>query len=267
MKWLGKKDKIELTPSFDEQRANILPSIGEKLRISREGYGFQIEEVVAYTKIARKLLQAIEEADFSNLPEPIYIRGLIKRYADALGLDGTELANSFPIDVNRVVQKRSWKTNSSGQLRPVHLYLLYIGTIACSVTGLSHVLNTGNFQANNTGSGAQQKVPTSVSALVEQNQQFGLQSVGNSGNNAKQPVQVGLTLKDSSWIRVEVDGKTEFEGVLPQGSQRTWKAQAQLVVRTRDAGAVLVSVNEQQAKPMGKPGKAEQFIFAANTRS
>jgi cytoskeletal protein RodZ len=267
MKWLAKKDKIELTPSFDEQRANILPSIGEKLRVTREGHGFQLEEVVAYTKIASKLLQAIEEANFSNLPEPIYIRGLIKRYADALGLDGAELASSFPIDVNRVVQKRSWKTNSSGQLRPVHLYLLYIGTIACSVTGLSHVLNPGTFQANNGGSGAQHQVPASVSASAEQNQEFDLQSVANPGNNPKQPVQVGLTLKDSSWIRVEVDGKTEFEGFLPQGSQHTWKAQAQLTVQTRNAGAVLVSVNEQLPKPMGEIGKTEQFTVAANTRS
>lgn len=266
MKWLGKKEKIELAPSFDEQRANLLPSIGEKLRVTRQGYGFELDEVVAYTKIARKLLQAIEEADFSNLPEPIYIRGLIKRYADALGLDGTELANSFPIEVNRVIPKLSWKTNSSGQLRPVHLYLLYIGTIACSVTGLSHVLSSGTFEANNAGSLIQPQTATSVSAL-EQNEQFGLQSVANPSNNLKQPVQVGLTLKDSSWVRVEVDGKTEFEGVLPQGSQRTWKAQAQLVVRTRNAGAVLVSVNEQQAKPMGESGKAEQFIVAANTRS
>ena len=77
MKWLENKEKIELTPSFDEQRANLLPSIGEKLRVTRQGYGFDLDEVVAYTKIARKLLQAIEEADFSNLPEPIYIRGLI----------------------------------------------------------------------------------------------------------------------------------------------------------------------------------------------
>jgi cytoskeletal protein RodZ len=267
MKWLGKKEKIELTPSFDEQRFNILPSIGEKLRVTREGHGFQLDEVVAYTKIARKLLQAIEEANFSNLPEPIYIRGLIKRYADALGLDGAELANSFPIEVNRIVHKPSWKTNSSGQLRPVHLYLLYIGTIACSVTGLSHVLSTDAFQANNARNVAQSQTPTSASALPEQNQQFDLQSVANSNINPKQPVQVGLTLKDSSWIRVEVDGKTEFEGVLPQGSQRTWKAQAQLIVRTRNAGAVLVSVNEQQAKPMGESGKAEQFIVAANTRS
>jgi cytoskeletal protein RodZ len=265
MKWLGKKEKIELTPSFDEQRANILPSIGEKLRVTREAHGFQIDEVVAYTKIARKLLQAIEEANFSNLPEPIYIRGLIKRYADALGLDGAELANSFPTDVNRVVHKPSWKINSSGQFRPVHLYLLYIGTIACSVTGLSHVLSTGTIQANNAGSLAQLQNLNSVSAS-EKNQQFDLQSVANPNNNPKQPVQVGLTLKDSSWIRVEVDGKTEFEGILPQGSQRTWKAQAQLVVRTRNAGAVLVSINEQQAKPMGEPGKTEQFTIAASMR-
>ena len=262
MKWLSKKDKIELTPSFDEQRAKILVEIAEKLRVTREGYGFEIEDVVTYTKIARKLLQAIEEADFSNLPEPIYIQGYIKRYADALGLNGAELSNSFPTEVNHVV-RTSWKTNSRGQLRPIHLYLLYIGSIACSVSGLSHVLSTATFQVTNPLS--ETKLHQALSPKSQgQNQQFNLQPVAN---NLNQQVQVGVTLRDSSWIRIEVDGKTEFEGILPQGSQRTWKAQAQLTVRTHNAGGVLVSVNEQQAKPMGELGKVEQFTIAANTSS
>ncbi|GCL43404.1 hypothetical protein NIES80_31180 [Dolichospermum planctonicum] len=70
-------------------------------------------------------------------------------------------------------------------------------------------------------------------------------------------------LKASSWISVVTDGKTAFEGVLPQGFSRTWKASQQLIVKTNNAGGVLMSVNRQKAKEMGEIGKTEEIKIAA----
>ncbi|BAZ38513.1 hypothetical protein NIES4101_44500 [Calothrix sp. NIES-4101] len=269
MKWLRRKETQTLNPSVDEQREQALAEIGAKLKSTREGYGFELDNVVTYTKIVRKLLEAIEEADLNNLPEPVYIRGLIRRYADALGLDGEQMANQLPIEeqVRPVTLKPSWTVNSR-QLRPFHLYLLYIGVIVCSVSSLSHVLNTTTITNNLELEAKSQK---EVFTSKQQDKQLSLESVknkqnSNDGLNNKQ-VQVGVVLKDSSWVRVEVDGKTEFEGRLPQGTNRTWKAQSQLTVKTDNAGGVMVSVNQEQPKPMGKLGKAEQVTVAANTRS
>jgi hypothetical protein len=78
-------------------------------------------------------------------------------------------------------------------------------------------------------------------------------------------VQIGVTLKEKSWIRVVADGKVQYEGELPQGSQRTWIAQGELTVKAGNAGGVLVSVNKQQAKQLGEPGKVKQVTIAANT--
>ncbi|BAZ16187.1 hypothetical protein NIES4071_80620 [Calothrix sp. NIES-4071] len=264
MKWSREKaeeNNIEQSPSLEEQRATILTEISAKLRSTREGYGFGLDDVAAYTKIARRLLQAIEDVNFDNLPEPIYTQGLIKRYADALGLDGAELASSYPIGINRVKRMSGWKTKSPGQLRPVHLYLIYVGLIVCSVSGLSHVLNIATVTNNNQSQATSQSPPSSSS------NSFALQPAINSqtSDDKNRAVQVGVTLKDSSWIRVEADGKTEFEGILPQGTQRTWKAQAQLIVRAGNAGSVMVSVNQQQPKPMGEPGKPEEMKIAARS--
>ncbi len=268
MKWLRRKKVDQLNPSFDEQRQQVLTEIGSKLKSTREGYSFGIEDVVSYTKIARKLLEAIEEADLGNLPEPVYIRGLIRRYADALGLKGAEIANQLPMEVNPVILKSNWKNNSA-QFRPIHLYLLYIGIIVCSVSSLSHVLNTSTI-ASNSEAGKESGKQASNSSQPDR--QFALESASNKqGNNQdylnNQQLQVGVMVKNPSWIRVEVDGKTEFEGRLPEGSHRTWKAESQLTVKTDNAGGVMVSVNQEEPKPMGKIGKAEQVTLAANTRS
>jgi cytoskeletal protein RodZ len=91
-------------------------------------------------------------------------------------------------------------------------------------------------------------------------------SANLDSNVAVQAVQIGVILKSSSWIRVVVDGKTEFEGVLPQGTSRTWRAQEQLTVKTNNAGGVLMSVNQQAPKQMGEPGKVEEVRIAARTK-
>jgi cytoskeletal protein RodZ len=268
MKWqIHKQEQAEQICSFEQQRVEKIAEIGTKLRNLREEYGFDIDQVVAYTKIPRRLVQAIEEGDLNDLPEPIYIQGLIKLYADALGLDGNELSTSFPTDSSDFQPKSKWSNTALGQLRPSHLYLIYIGLIVCSVSGLSQVLNVATFQGSN---GTQKNQPQETLVKSTQaNSHLDLQTVSNqlSAEKPDEKVQVGVTLKDSSWIRVEVDGKTEFEGTLPQGTQRIWKAQDHLTVRAGNAGGVLLSVNKEQAKPLGEPGKIKELTIAANTHS
>ncbi len=79
-------------------------------------------------------------------------------------------------------------------------------------------------------------------------------------------VQIGVTLKASSWIRVVADGKTEFEGTYRRELIAHGKLREQLTVKTDNAGGVLMSVNQQKAKQMGEPGKVEEINIAAKPK-
>jgi len=263
MKWFKKKEeeeKIAPTTSIEEQRAEKLTQLGAQLKATREKYGFSLEDVVNYTKIPRKLVQGIEEANLDDLPEPVYIQGLLRRYAHALGFNGAEFANTFPIGTSRVVLKPVWKNPSFIKLRPVHFYLLYVLITIGSVSGLSTWLNGATMIANQnqqqqrTNASASKPTPSKPESLTQT----------NSFSKNKKEVQIGVTLKESSWIQVIADGKTTFEGTLEEGSKRTWKAQKELTVKAGNAGGVLVSVNQQEAKKMGQPGKVEQLRVALN---
>ncbi len=262
MKWLTKKKQHhESAPSLDELRVTALQEIATQLISKREASGFDLYEMILQTKIPYRILQAIETADIEKLPEPIYTRGFIRIYADTLGLNGTELASSYPVGVNRVSLKPKWK-GSSGQIRSVHLYLFYIGLIFCSVTGLSQLFGVTEMRSRNL---ERESIQVSNQELQPRSQ---VKSALVTTNNPQvQDVKVGLTLKDASWVRIEADGKTQFEGVLPQGTQRTWTAQNSLTIRAGNAGSVLVSVNQKTAKPLGKPGQENVLTVAANNRS
>jgi pseudouridine synthase len=69
--------------------------------------GLSLEAVASKTLIRASLLQAIEHGDLDSLPEPVYIRGLIRRYGDALGLDGEALAIQFFTPPK--IRHRSWE--------------------------------------------------------------------------------------------------------------------------------------------------------------
>jgi cytoskeletal protein RodZ len=262
MKWLKKNDDQQPKLSIEQQRAEKLAELGAQLWAARQEQGLSLEEVVALTRIPKRLLQAIEEGNLDDLPEPIYIQGLVRQFADTLGFKGAEFASSFPITPVQVNQPPAFETKPISQLRPIHLYLLYIFVIVCSVTGLSQLLNNASLQAN-SGQSNPQPVTESLGQPKATNP--------HKPTEAKlmkdgQPVQIGVTLKASSWIRVVADGKTQFEGTLPEGSHRTWKAQEQLTVKTDNAGGVMMSVNQQKAEKMGELGKVEEVRIAAKPR-
>jgi cytoskeletal protein RodZ len=268
MKWFKRKAHEQPTPSLEQQRTEKLAEMGAQLWASRQEKGLSLEEMVALTKIPLRLLQAIEEGNLDNLPEPIYTQGLIRQFADVLGFNGTEFSSNFPVAVQQVNQQATGNTRSMGQFRPIHLYLLYIFVIVCSVSSLSQLLNNAVLKADNSQN---QPHPETVlqPELTRPQKSTAVQPVSDTLTSPKdnRSLQIGVTLKASSWIRVVADGKTEFEGILPEGTHRTWKAQEQLTVKTDNAGGVLMSVNQQEAKQMGEPGKVEEIKIAAQPES
>jgi len=64
-----------------------LPSFGEKLKLEREKRKITLEEISASTKIGTRMLQALEEEKFNQLPGGIFNKGFVRAYARVVGLD------------------------------------------------------------------------------------------------------------------------------------------------------------------------------------
>lgn len=258
---------------FQQEQVEKLEELGSRLRQFRTEQSIPLEDVAAQTRIQARLLNAIEEGKLDELPEPVYIKGFIKRFAEALGLNGAEFASAFPTGSGLQFVKPVWRHLPAAQLRPIHLYLLYVFLVIGSVSGLSYLVRRSAIEGIPPVAENQQpvqqlpspKVPASIKPL-QQLQPTKVAEVAQHSQNGK-PVQVNVTLKAQSWIRIVADGKTEFEGVLPEGTQRTWVADKTLIVRAGNAGGVLVEFNNESAKQMGAPGEVQELTFAANPNS
>jgi cytoskeletal protein RodZ len=259
-----------------QDQASCLAELGDRLCQGRKKQSISLEQVSSQTLIPTRLLRAIEHGDLAHLPEPVYIQGFIKRYADAIGMDGTELANAFPTETLRQSSPRSLRMVVQAQLRPIHLYALYVLLVMGAVSGLSYVMNRSTLQTVSRANLPLQPAPAipagptqagnSLNGPVQPSVTPSSPVAVASPNVPQKPVRVELKLVDQSWLRVVADGKTAFEGVLPQGSQRTWIADKEVTLRAGNAGGVVVRFNDSQPQPMGQPGAVEERTFAPNSQ-
>lgn len=266
MKWWKKQQQHhQPVQSKEQQRAEKLVEIGATLRLQRLEKQLSFEQLEAQTRIRQRHLQAIEAGKLDQLPEPIYIQGFIKQYAEALGLDGTELASTFPVRESQPNIKPVTRMPAA-QLQTNHLYLLYVLLIVGAVSTLSHMLSRSELPISK-----QMQKPPLISSAAKPNKTGAGQTAkvksASTDSKTSKPVEVGMTLKAESWIRVIADGKKLFEGLLPQGTQRTWVANEQLTLRVGNAGGVLVTtIDQKEAKPLGGFGQVEEVTFAPKTR-
>ncbi|MBE9226291.1 helix-turn-helix domain-containing protein [Phormidium sp. LEGE 05292] len=294
------------------EQGEKLREIGTYLRRLRKEQSISLEEVAANTYIRASLIKALEEAEEESLPEPVYIQGFIRRYADFLELDGNALAMTFPIelppidlsdqlldaeviggkkyDVNNDAERP--KEESASPLEKLSLpslpknfsipsipYLPYIlAGIVVALGGIFYVLNrpqtSSSVVQNKSSSNVPQNQVKNNVAPVTPKSNSDLPISSTSSPTPAQPVaakpentapntpfQVSAQFQDRSWMRVTVDGKVEFEGVIPKGEQKSWNAKEKIVIRAGNAGVVLVSVNNQEAKPLGETGKVAEVTL------
>jgi cytoskeleton protein RodZ len=69
--------------------------IGSSLREARTRQSLDFPELEQITKIRPKYLRALEDERFDILPAPTYVRGFLRSYAEALGLDGQPFVDEY----------------------------------------------------------------------------------------------------------------------------------------------------------------------------
>ncbi len=83
---------------FSAPQQSQLAQIGAFLRDHREKQAKSLEDIAICTYIRPQLLNGLETGNPDVLPEPIFVQGFIRRYAEAMGLNGLELAQQFTVD-------------------------------------------------------------------------------------------------------------------------------------------------------------------------
>ncbi|MDY7016232.1 MAG: DUF4115 domain-containing protein [Cyanobacteriota bacterium] len=264
---------------FRPDQIEKIQQLGIRLRERRQADSMSIEKVSAQTRISPRLLQAIEEAEIEALPQSVYLKGLLKRYADALGLNGSELAEQFPLGDVLEGLTPSWQHISYSKPRSLPLYFSYVFALVSVISGLSYWFQRSNPaevsrigdrepQANRAArEDSPVRAAKRATPSAPEQSPPPVASISATQRANEKPVVVDITLKDECWLQVVADGKTQFEGILKKGEQRTWDAKEELVIRAGNAGGVVIAFNNEQARPLGEPGEVETVTYQAPSLS
>jgi cytoskeleton protein RodZ len=108
-------------------------TLGEQLRTAREATGLDVREFAVRTKVRADYLTALEQDDLTALPERLFTRSYLQRYAHELGLDEAALLAEF----DRVVPQRPEIAQAlKGQLHVRRGPSLPLGLIAAALSGV-----------------------------------------------------------------------------------------------------------------------------------
>ena len=294
--WLRRRRSQSQDIFLEKQQTAKLIELGIYLQQFRLEQSISIEQIAHQTNIQPRLLRAIEAGSMDQLPEPVFIQGYIKLFAQSLGLDGVELAKTFPVDKTTQEPAKGiylWLKLPFLQLRPMHLYVLYAFLIVGAVNSLSYVMDRPlapsgitpavdreSFNQPTASQSAQADKSSGTNSALSQTSQLASVSSLNIteklaellpftgvGNQTTKSVQVSVTLKEQSWLRVVADDEVVFEEVASEGTQQTWSAEKQVTVRAGNAGGVWVTFNNQPEKPLGLPGSVEELTFKADSKT
>jgi cytoskeletal protein RodZ len=81
-----------------------MSTVAEQLRSAREAKNLTVEQVADLTKIRTDHIRALEEGNFNVFSAPIYIRGSVKNYANALKMDTAALLAALDAELKGTVK-------------------------------------------------------------------------------------------------------------------------------------------------------------------
>ena len=249
-----------------EAGGEIARGIGARLRAAREKCGLTVLQAAEKLYVDARILEALEAQDFAVLGADVYVRGHLRRYAEAVGESPAELQELYaasvrpvPPDLTRMPRADSGRRSSALAL-PAQL-LLVGGALAGLLWWL---LNLPHESAQplsalpppplaGTG-GVGEGAATSAAGAAPEHGAATPPAAGFLPTSSAGQMQLDVRFSALSWVEIsDADGRRLLHGLYAPGSARDVTGTAPLRVVLGNAPAVALRLN-------GRPVTTEGLI-------
>lgn len=269
-----------------------MPSFGAKLKQQREQRGITLDEISSSTKIGTRMLHALEEDHFDQLPGGIFNKGFIRAYARCVDLDEDQMVADYlaftngtsepegqvksvapPVEVREEVVREPAASLPWG----VITVLLLVGALGFAVWGVyTRGAKPGHAKSDSSGpqpvtSGAtetsappapkvQPARATKAPSVIKVNSPSAMIPAKPPAVSSA-PLALKINLHEDSWISITADGHESTRGTLTAPAERSVRAANEIVVKTGNAGAVDFDFNGKRIPPQGANGEVQTLVF------
>src|SRR5678815_5721039 len=82
-----------------------MSSVGAYLRGLREQQGLSVDELSRATRVLHHYLEALESDNMASLPAPVFTKGFIRAYCQAIGADPEEALKLYDRSAGRLPER------------------------------------------------------------------------------------------------------------------------------------------------------------------
>lgn len=192
-------------------QSSAIEDVGTAIRQGRESASISREELAQRLHMGCEQLEALEQGELHRLPEPVFIKAMVRRLASHLGLDADALVEQLGPLPNRpsithtpVQALKPTADQASGP--PWMTLLLALMAIVGLGSWARHLLT------DTTTSTSGRETP--IQAAPETKVQTPRQDVPAPPAESTTTAAIVLDCSEPCWIALRRDGTVEFEGIL-----------------------------------------------------
>ena len=200
---------------------------GRRLREAREAAGLSIAEVGARLKMPVRVVESLEQEDWSRLGAPVFVRGQLRSYSRLLGLTTEPIMTASGVApvAPAELQPRTYTPPMQRFVEQASRRLVYVVLTAAIVVPVW--LATRPHLAQVTAQTAPLDVSPSQSTHPAEQTQTMVASLTpmSAPQPAPAPAALSLALDAQSWVQViGLDGRVIEAGTIAAGQQRDYPA-------------------------------------------
>ena len=258
----------------------------------RESRGVSLEEIARVTRVTASYLHALEADDYDSLPVPVFTRGFIRAYCQALGIAPDEAMALFegraesaapaapaitgapaaprPASASRVSTEPAPRNRG-----PVLVSFILLVVLGVALFAVTLALQSGRVAPESPRAG---RVPTPAASAPTSPGTAApsgtaatpgtpavpgtavAPSAGTPGTPAapaaSRPAGYRLVARtlEPTWIRVKTDDGRTVEENIPAGQTREWFSTGPFTLTVGNAGGVALELNGRALPPLGPSG-------------
>ncbi len=285
-------------PESEQQDGEMEPQkesgIGVILKAEREKSGLSHDQVARITKLRRHYVEALENEEWDNLPAPVFVKGFIRSYAQALGLDETKIFDLYKKigPVGEAPPTPLIEPKKSKKRRVVIIILLLVAVAAIISLWIGYSDRTPSSQnreilretqkqttkkeqpaasrSTEQESGKEQK-PTSTDTeqptdLKEKDKVEKATFAQNESRHTQSTDWLVLkgVVKSKTWMRIYIDDQEPKEYIFEPGSMPQWKAREGFDILIGNAAGIEFDFNGENISDLGVLGQVVRLRLPEN---
>lgn len=227
----------------------VVEPLSKMLKTARLEKNITIDHLVSETRISKHVIEQIEAENPKNLPEPVFLKGFLRAYAQTVGLDPAEVIKLYqtehgiPEEISSENTEQRLVTTGVAYQKKSYKLPVFLVVVFIVILGVVF-LNSGS----TTDEGAESKVTQDVETVDTTAQKDKKQVVG---------YKLEIECVEDTTLKISTDGEQVVEYNMMAEEHLGLKANDNFNILINNTCGVTLFLND---KVVDVPGKCGQTV-------